>query len=94
MGEEKGYGWLDHFLMRAKDVAFLLGIVGAFVVWFGNWGAIPARVEANTEEIRKIKDWEQKADTRLSLIDQNVQNIASQQNEMRQDIKTLLQRGR
>jgi hypothetical protein len=75
-----------------KIVAGVIVAFWGFLVWTGGWIALPQKVEANETEIARIKDWEQKTDTKLELLVQGLSGMKDQQTEMRQDIKTLLQR--
>lgn len=79
---DKDYNHFDRMLIRVKDFAFLIGIVGAFLVWSGNWASFPSRLEANEKEIDGIRDWEQKTDNRLTVMEQDIKYIVKSLDSM------------
>lgn len=78
---------IDHFLIRAKDVAFLVIAGWGLFVWLGNWQGLPARLEASEKEIARVKDWESSTDTRLTVIEQDVKYLVKGVDEIKRHIR-------
>jgi helix-turn-helix protein len=82
----KEYSKIDHFLIRAKDVSFLLLATAGVFAWLSGWQMIPNRVEASEKEIQRVKEWEARTDTRLTVIEQDIKYLVKGIDEIKRKI--------
>lgn len=84
---QKESNGFDHFLLRSKDIIFIVVAVWGFLVWSGSWSTFPERLEASEKEIRQAKSWEQRTDTRLAVMEQDIKYIVKSIDEIKEQKK-------